>query len=86
MRPQIIEQKSGVLKGPAHSNLAHQNGANSGRNFSVNRNSGSFAMGHHKPASTSFIQKDIKSINKSVIHPSLTNHASRTASLYNNAH
>lgn len=28
----------------------------------------------------------MKSINKSVIHPSLTNHASRTASLYNNAH
>ena len=43
-------------------------------------------MANHKPTSTSFIQKDIKAINKSVIHPSLHNHANRTASLYNNAH
>ena len=81
LRPAIIEQKPSVLKSQLHSSNLHGNGANNGRTFSVNRNSGTY-LGHNgiKQNSTSFIQKDGRGINKSVIHPSLN--GSRTASLY----
>ena len=81
LRPAIIEQKPSVLKSHLHSSNLQGNGANNGRNFSVNRNGGNF-IGHTgiRQNSTSFIQKDARGGNKSVIHPSLN--GTRTASLY----
>jgi hypothetical protein len=78
LRPAIIEQQRPGMGGTgAHGSQATiqstAGGTSGGRNFSVNRtNNGSFgAQNHHKQNSTGFISKDIKSFNKSMIHPSL---------------